>query len=119
MSVKVKSGVTFDVVAPAGFLILSALKATANALSLPLVITSGTDGTHSGTLDPHKTGEAYDVRSHDFDPHTKSVVLDAIMEELGRDHFYGSIEGAGTPNEHYHFQRRIGTRFTVEDFLNG
>jgi hypothetical protein len=119
LSIKVKAGVQFDVVAPAGFLILSAMKAVSNALNVPLVITSGTDGNHSGTLDPHKTGEAYDVRSHDFDPHTKAVVLAAMMEDLGRDHFYGVLEGADTPNEHFHFQRRIGTRFTVEDFLNG
>lgn len=119
MSVKIKPGVAFITIAPAGYQILSALKETSKTLGLDLVITSGTDGLHSGPFDPHKLGEAYDVRTHNLTDDQKPVVLDMVMDILGRNRFYGSIEDSGKPNEHYHFQRRIGTRYTVEDFLNG
>ena len=119
MSVTVKDGVRFDVIAPAGFVILQALKDASKSLGVDIVITSGTDGDHSGMLDPHKSGEAFDVRSHDYDPKTKQDVIGAVMALLGRNHFFGFIESPGGPSEHYHFQRRIGTRYTVEEFLNG
>lgn len=118
MSIKVKPGVAFVMVAPAGYQILSALKETSAKLGLDLVITSGTDGLHSGPFDPHRTGEAYDVRSHDFDQDTKQNVLTTMLDILGRDRFYGSIEDLGQSNEHYHFQKRAGTRYTVDDLLN-
>ena len=47
-------------------MILAALKAASKTLNLDLTITSGTDGVHSGPGDVHHRGEAYDVRSHDF-----------------------------------------------------
>lgn len=55
--IRVKDGVLFLKIAPAGFRILSAIDQVAQALSLDLVITSGTDGEHSGPLDPHHRGE--------------------------------------------------------------
>ena len=119
VSVIVKPGVLFDVIAPAGYKILIALKSASKALNLDLTITSGTDGQHSGPLDPHHEGEAYDIRTHDFDGPTKTAVLQAIMQPLGWDRFYGTIEAPGLANEHIHCQRKIGTRYTVEDLLNG
>jgi hypothetical protein len=118
MSVKIKPGVEFAVVAPGGFLILQSLKAASKTLGIDLTITSGTDGAHSGPTDPHKTGEAYDVRSNDLAHEQKAQVLNAVMGELEMGRFYGFLEGMGTANEHFHFQRSKGTTFSVEDFLN-
>ena len=61
-----KEGVLFQKIAPAGFRILSAIDQVSQALSVNLVITSGTDGEHSGPNDPHHRGEAFDVRSQSF-----------------------------------------------------
>lgn len=116
--IKVKPGVEFSVIAPAGYMILSALKYTSKLLGMDLTITSGTDGEHSGPTDPHHAGEAYDVRSHDLQPSVKSAVLMAMMNELGTNHFYGFLESPGTDGEHFHIQRAKGTTFSVEDFLN-
>lgn len=116
--IKVKPGVTFTVIAPAGFLILQAMKYVSKLLGMDLTITSGTDGEHSGPLDPHKVGEAYDVRSHDMRPPQKSAFLMAIMNELGTAHFYGLLEGLNTPDEHFHVQKAKGTTFSAEDLLN-
>lgn len=116
--IKVKPGVKFDVIRPAGYLILAAVKSASKTLGLDLTITSACDGAHSGPLDPHKTGEAYDVRSHDFDPTQKAEVLGAIMGSLEMGRFYGYVEGMGSDNEHYHIQRSKGTTFSAEDMLN-
>lgn len=116
-NIAIKPGVSFAVVAPAGFLILLALKKAADKLNTGLMITSGCDGLHSGPMDPHHTGEAYDVRSHDLDPAIKTQVVDAVMTELGWEHFFGFLEAPGTPDEHFHFQRKRATTMTVEDFL--
>ena len=117
--VKIKPGVRFDVIAPAGYMILAAIKAAEKLLDFDLTITSGTDGTHSGVTDPHLLGEAYDIRTHDFLPVVKRNVLTAIMANLDPMRFYGFIEAVGEDAEHIHLQRRKGTTFTVEDFLNG
>ena len=109
--VLVKSNVLFTVIAPAGFRILSAIDQCAAKLDCDLVITSGCDGTHSGPADPHHSGEAYDIRSHDFSPEQKDRILAQIMNALGPDHFYGFLEAPGTDNEHFHIQRRKGTTY--------
>ena len=118
MSVKVKPGVRFDVIAPGGYLILAAIKAASKELGLDLTITSGTDGAHSGPKDPHKTGEAYDVRSHDFSHEQKAQILEVIMGRLEHGRFYGFLEGMNTPTEHFHCQRSKGTTFSAEEMLN-
>jgi hypothetical protein len=114
---KTKPGVEFTTIRPAGFLILQALKQASKQLGVDLVITSACDGTHSGPSDPHHSGEAYDVRSHDLAPELRPKVVDAVMAILGRERFFGFLEAAGTSNEHFHFQRHQGQTFTVEDFL--
>jgi hypothetical protein len=118
MSVKVKPGVEFAVVAPAGFLILQAIRAASEELVSDLTITSGTDGEHSGPTDPHKTGEAYDVRSQDLGATARSRLLGLVMADLGWERFYGFLESPDTPNEHFHIQRKKGMTFTVGDLLN-
>lgn len=112
-------GAEFKVIAPAGFEILRALATVSNNFRINLVITSGTDGIHSGENDPHHRGEAYDVRSHDL--LNKQDVLTAVMEQLGQPSpssggyvtakFFGWIEDLNQPNEHIHVQLRHGQTF--------
>jgi hypothetical protein len=114
--VRVKPGVQFSTIASAGFRILAALNTTAETLGHDLTITSGTDGEHSGSDDPHHSGNAYDVRSQDIAD--KQAVLLAVMNALGTptpgsggyvtENFFGWLEQAGTANEHFHFQLRHG-----------
>lgn len=109
---RVKDGVEFTVIAPAGFRILSAIDQICADLGRDLTITSACDGQHSGPTDPHHTGEAYDVRTNDFpDDALKQAVLDAIMQKLGTDYFFGFLEDPGTENEHIHCQRKKGTTY--------
>lgn len=85
---------------------LAAFDSVARSLQCDLTITSACDGEHSGPNDPHHRGEAYDIRSHDFA--NKESVLQAVMNELGTEKFFGFLEDPGTENEHFHFQVRKG-----------
>jgi hypothetical protein len=107
--VHVKPGVEFAIIAPGGFAMLSALHQAAVHCKLNLTITSACDGEHSGPQDPHKRGEAYDVRINDLPGDEKFAVLEAVMNVLGWEHFYGFLEDPYTENEHLHFQVRKGT----------
>jgi hypothetical protein len=109
--VRLKDGVLFSVIAPAGFRILSAIDQTAEAMGRDLEITSACDGVHSGTPEePHHSGEAYDVRTHDFPSEQfKQMVLEGIMQRLDPERFFGFLEDSGTDNEHIHCQRKKGT----------
>lgn len=110
-TVQAKLSAAFLKIAPAGFRILSAIDQASAKLGVDLIITSACDGAHSGPSDPHHTGEAYDVRSHDFTPEQKDKILAAVMATLGWDRFYGFLEAPGTDNEHFHFQRKKGTEY--------
>ena len=105
-----KAGVSFDVIAPAGFRILGALDQFAKQF-FDLWITSACDGAHSGPMDPHKLGKAFDVRTHGFSQGQKYQLISEVMRVLGWEHFYGFLEAAGTANEHAHFQQAKGTVF--------
>lgn len=109
--VRVKEGVLFSIIAPGGFRILQAIEVCARKLGQDLWITSGTDGEHSGPNDPHHRGEAYDVRSHDFDERFKPVVLNAFLSILPQDQFYCFLEAPGTDNEHFHLQLKKGVTY--------
>ena len=111
MPVYVKEGVLFDIIAPGGFRILSAIEQAAVKLTCDLVITSGTDGDHSGPTDPHKLGKAYDVRSRDMSPEQKDVVLAQIMNYLGWEQFYGFLENPNQDDEHFHYQVAKGKMY--------
>lgn len=131
MSVVLKPGVVLDRIAPAGYVILDAIRETAKRLALELTVTCGNEA-HPAT-DPHSTGEAIDVRSHDFGPDKKLLVLETIMRVLAEwddeavisltdvqratGQFFGQLEHLGFPDEHYHIQRRKGTTYSVEDLL--
>jgi len=105
--VRVKPGVQFTTIAPGGFCILAAIAAAAVALGHDVTITSACDGEHSGPLDPHHRGEAYDVRTHDIPD--KQAFLEEIQKRLSSAHFFAFIEAPGTDNEHIHCQVRKGT----------
>lgn len=109
--VRVKDGVEFTVIAPGGFRMLSAFDQVAGHNTFDLTVSSACDGEHSGPADPHHSGNAYDIRSHDFTPDQKDSVLSGIMGILGWERFYGFLEDAGTDNEHFHFQVKKGTEY--------
>lgn len=120
--VLVKEGVKFTTVAPAGYCILAALRNTAPFLMGDVMITSACEGEHSGPNDPHHLGEAYDVRSRGLSASEQAQLLFSVQKFLERQwpgKFYGFLEAEGTNNEHFHFQRRKDTIFTIEDYLNG
>lgn len=116
MSIFVKPGVEFTF-HPAGFKILEALRQASKTLRTNFTITSGSDGAHSGPADPHKTGEAYDIRTKDLTPQGKAKLLDFLKVTLG-PRFYAFLEAPGTQNEHIHCQRAKGTTYSIKDYLN-
>src|SRR5215813_6629239 len=116
--VRIKEGVQFTTIAPAGVRLLAAFDKACISLGFDLTITSACDGEHSGPGDPHHLGEAYDVRSKGI--RDKDAVLIAVLNQFGHPtpangggystaYFFGWLEQAGTENEHFHFQRRQGT----------
>ena len=105
--VRVKPGVEFSVIAPGGFVILWALNQLANEIQHDVTITSGSDGCHSGTNDPHHRGEAYDIRTKDLPD--KKVALSTLIGILGGEHFFVWIEDEGQDNEHIHAQVKKAT----------
>lgn len=109
--VRVKPGVAFSVIAPGGFVLLTAIQLAAEDTGLDLTITSGTDGEHSGPNDPHHRGEAYDVRSHDLTAEQKEAVQESLVRNLSAAHFFFFLEAEGTDNEHFHLQVKKGTTY--------
>jgi len=106
--VRCKDGVKFLEIAPGGFRILSAIDQIAASMSCDVTITSACDGVHSGTGDPHYSGNAYDIRTRDLPD--AQVFLKKLQELLGSA-FFAFIEDPGTDNEHIHVQVRRGTVF--------
>lgn len=107
--VRVKLGVLFTIIAPAGFHILSALDMIARQAGHDLTITSACDGEHSGPDDPHKRGEAYDIRTHDL--MDKDYILSRIQLVLGEDRFFAFLEDPNSENEHIHCQLKKGVLY--------
>ena len=107
--IRVHAGVQFNIIAPAGFKILSAVQYACDHCFTDAVLTSACDGVHSGPDDPHHKGEAFDFRSHDYSEQLKRDFLATILSQLDPLHFYGFLESPGTLNEHFHIQRRKGT----------
>lgn len=117
--VKVKAGVKWAY-APGVFYIAHALERVSNALGIDITVTSAADGVHSGPADPHYTGNALDIRTHDLGD-KKQVVLAGLLAELNRDgiiRFTAFIEQPGGANEHIHCQRKYGTTFTMVEYLS-
>ena len=113
-----KSDVRMDVIGFGGVRILSVLSQLSKKYQMDIMITSGTDGVHSGPLDPHKLGNAYDIKTHDM---PSRQFKDAIVRELNNllsDKFYAFLEDPDLPNEHIHIQVAKGKQFTIEDLFN-
>lgn len=121
MIVRVKAGVRFDTIAPAGFRILGAIERAARVHEVPLVITCANEAHAPGN--PHTKGEAYDIRSKTLTAQEKRGVLRSIMLDLAEDDgdppvetsggiatamFFGQLEHEGRAHEHLHIQRRRG-----------
>lgn len=121
----VKPGVDFGaVLAPAGARILDVVKRLTRSYVFDVVITSARDGVHSGAADPHHTGEAFDLRTRTLSGVQKKQLLVDLQHELygpntldSPRRFYAFLEDSGGPNEHIHVQRRLGTVYTVLDYL--
>jgi hypothetical protein len=79
--VRVKPGVQFTPIAPAGFRILAALDTVARLVARDLEITSGSDS-HPPT-DVHTLGEAYDISVHDYDAPTIAAIRAGLANQLG------------------------------------
>lgn len=78
-----------------------------------LVITAMSNGTHSPNS-RHYTGEALDLRSHNFPTRiSKRDFRFALEERLGPS-FRVLLESEGTPNEHFHIQVRKGMVYIGE-----
>jgi hypothetical protein len=103
---RVKDGVQFTVISPAGFHMLAALEQVAARISHDVTITSACDGEHSGLDDPHHRGEAYDVRTHDLPD--ANAALNYLKMLLSEAKFYAFLEDPATENEHIHVQLRHG-----------
>ena len=115
-----KTGVDFGtVLAPAGARILEVLKRLVPAYPFDVTITSVRDGVHSGPADPHHSGEAFDLRTHGLTDDQKTLLLADLRETLYKTprKFYAFLEAPNTPNEHIHCQKRKGTSYTVDDYL--
>lgn len=120
--VRVKPGVTFAPIAPAGFHILSALDTVAQLVHRDLEITSGSDS-HPPD-DVHALGEAYDISVQGFDAPTIAMIRAGLQQQLG-DAFTVLYETPVKPSDvrlqviaylnphatapHLHVQRRNGT----------
>jgi len=116
----VKPGVEFGtVLAPAGAQILEKLKLIVAGYDFNVTITSARDGVHSGPLDPHHSGEAFDLRVNDLTPGQIGRLLSDLRLFLYGEprRFYAFLEAPGTPNAHIHVQRRAGTTYSVLDYL--
>ena len=116
----VKPGVDFGtVLAPAGARILEVVKRLAAGYPFDVTITSARDGTHSGPNDPHHAGAAFDLRTRGLTDDQKALLLVDLRETLYKAprKFYAFLEAPNTPNEHIHCQKRKGTTYTVDDYL--
>jgi len=114
MAIRVKDGVLFSKIAPAGFEIISALALASEALACDLTITSACDGEHSGPDDPHHRGEAYDIRTHDLVDKQKTLQTIKTFLPTSPYSYFAWIEDEGGDNEHIHIQITKGTTSWAE-----
>ena len=122
----------FDIIAPAGFRILSAIDQAAQECLVDLMITSGTDS--HAQPDPHVTGEAYDVSVLGLSAQQIADVKASLEDVLGnlftvlyevrevpsdptlRPIAYVNAKATGS---HFHIQRRRSTVFPPVDVTPG
>lgn len=112
----VKLGTNFS---PALARLLEVLKSLVRSYAFDVTITSVWDGAHKpGSA--HYTGEAFDLRTKDLTTEQKRLLLHDLQNGLYGEprRFYVVLEDQGGHNEHIHGQRRAGTVYTVETYLN-
>jgi len=129
------AGVKLDGLAPAGFVIIAAIIAAANATGLAFELTCGTEA-HAAS-DPHSLGEALDIS---VAPYTATQVLvakaalEAALAALTDAPFDVLYECREAPKDarlsaiayvnphatgrHFHIQRRKGTQFAPTTALS-
>jgi len=120
--VRNKPGVQFAIIEPGGHALLAAFGVAARTFGQDFIVTSGTDGTHSGPQDPHPHGRAYDGHSKDFAD--KTAVILAVLKAAdpsvepfplaggyATTYFFMWLENEGTDNEHFHAQVRHGVEY--------
>lgn len=122
--VRVKSGVRFDRIAPAGFVIIAAAHSATRVCCVDVMITCGTEA-HPPT-DPHTLGEAYDLSTVNFSVELLLKVRSYFQNALGPlfTVLYESpfkpadprLAAIATINPdatgpHLHIQRRKGTTY--------
>ena len=115
----IKPGVDFGAsLAPAGARILEVLKKVAVEIDFDLVITSANDSVHA-TGSAHYTNEAFDIRTKSLTPPQKRLLLETLRLALYHEprRFYVIQEDLGGPQEHIHLQKRLGTTYSVYDYL--
>lgn len=126
--VRHRAAVRFDLIAPAGFRILSAIDQAAQSCKVDLTITCGTDS--HALPDPHVTGEAFDVSVQSLSAQQIADVKVALERTLGplftvlyevpqtpsdptlRPMAYVNVKATG---RHFHIQRKKGTTFPPVD----
>lgn len=115
----IKPGVEFGPLTPAGARMLDAIKQVAAPADFDVTITSARDGVHSGPGDPHKLGEAFDLRTKTLQAGQKQALLQSLRVHLYLEprRFYAFLEDVGGSNEHLHVQRRAGTTYSIYDHL--
>lgn len=81
--VRLKTGVSFPVLAPAGVRILAAVDAVSRQLATDLTITSGGEARGRKPTDPHSTGEAVDLSVSGLTPGQIVKLKAALEQQLG------------------------------------
>lgn len=120
-----KAGCDTRVLGKAGVRILAVLDTLARHFGRDVVVTCANDG-HQAP-DPHVSGEAFDVRIHDWPLEEREALLQELLIQLADDpvtdaparvsiglatkRFYGQLENPGQPTEHLHIQRRNHTAY--------
>jgi|SRR6185369_2670830 len=79
--VRVKDGVKFDRISPAGFKMLAVIQNATYIFDRDLTITCGTDS-HPPT-DPHSRGEAYDLRTIGMSDQVIKELVAYLKTQLG------------------------------------
>lgn len=118
-----KPGCDTRVLGKAGVRILGTLDTLARHFGHDITVTCANED-HK-LPDPHVSGEAFDIRTHDWPDDHKHAVLHELAIALADDpvkdapkpvsiglatmRFYAQLEHPGQPTEHIHAQRRNGT----------
>lgn len=106
-----KPKVVFSGFTPGLVRILVCVDVLAREFEESVMITSGSDGTHSNNPPSrHYSMEAIDLRSKNF-THERKVLFMARFQQLAGPKFTILLEDEGLPNEHFHLQVKKGLQY--------